>query len=97
MAKTYDKETAWTHHITIDKVVDMYECPDCGFEYNACQELDTDEGGYECPLCESLELEEENKRLRKALERAKRELSDDESVINCVRNAYYTVNQALKE
>lgn len=42
-------------------------------------------------------LNKENARLREALEKAKRELSDDESIIDCARNAHYTVSQALKE
>jgi rubredoxin len=48
------------------KTVEIFECPDCGFEFNAIHEADEQVGGWECPLCEADEL---NKRV-KALETA---------------------------
>lgn len=38
------------------KTVEIFECPDCGFEFNAMHEVDEQVGGWECPLCEVDEL-----------------------------------------
>ena len=43
----------------------LYECPGCGFEFHKKHEDEC--GGYSCPVCAELELEEENKKLRTAL------------------------------
>jgi rubredoxin len=37
--------------------VEIFECPDCGFEFNAMHEVDEQVGGWECPLCEVEELQ----------------------------------------
>lgn len=41
---------------TETKTVKIFECPDCGFEFNAIHEADDSVGGWECPLCEVDEL-----------------------------------------
>lgn len=38
------------------KEIQMFKCPECGFEFNAIHEVDDDVGGWECPLCEVDEL-----------------------------------------
>lgn len=58
MTKRYSKEEALSHSIQHDYICDIYECPDCGFEYNSGHEVDDEEGGYECPNCEGIELSE---------------------------------------
>lgn len=53
MAKRYhDKEYLHKNH-----VVDLYECPDCGFCWDAIHTQNDDEGGWVCPNCESMELD----------------------------------------
>jgi rubredoxin len=42
---------------TETKTVEIFECPDCGFEFNAMHEVDEQVGGWECPLCEVDELQ----------------------------------------
>lgn len=44
------------------KTVEIFECPDCGFEFNAMHEVDEQVGGWECPLCEVEELKMENEK-----------------------------------
>ena len=39
----------------------VVECEDCGFVYSADHKLE--EGGYDCPNCNEIELEVKNKRL----------------------------------
>ncbi|CAM4275588.1 hypothetical protein BAMA_15255 [Bacillus manliponensis] len=39
-------------HVKVRGKVEMFECPDCGFEFNAVHQTDDEQGGYECPLCE---------------------------------------------
>ncbi|KFM98673.1 hypothetical protein [Bacillus clarus] len=45
-------------NVTIKEKVEMFECPDCGFGFDAFHEIDDEHGGYECPVCEL----DENKR-----------------------------------
>lgn len=52
MVKRYYKK----EQLTI-KNVEIFECPDCGFEFNAMHEVDEQVGGWECPLCEVEELQ----------------------------------------
>jgi DNA-directed RNA polymerase subunit RPC12/RpoP len=60
------------------KEIDVYECPDCGFEFNAVHEMDDGEGGYICPTCETEELESEVDRLNVKLD-AIRKLTEGDS------------------
>lgn len=39
--------------------VELWECEDCGFGFDAIHENDTPEGGYSCPLCAEARLEKE--------------------------------------
>jgi len=39
--------------------VELWECEDCGFSFNAIHEDDTPEGGYSCPLCAESRLAKE--------------------------------------
>ncbi|CAM4274352.1 hypothetical protein [Paenibacillus xylanexedens] len=56
--------------------VELWDCPECGFTYDACHE-DIDpatgegNGNHTCPVCENADLERENDRLRKELEEAR--------------------------
>ncbi|WP_433748283.1 hypothetical protein [Paenibacillus amylolyticus] len=51
---------------------ELWECPGCGFTYDACHE-DIDpatgegNGNHTCPLCELIDVDREQDRLRKAL------------------------------
>lgn len=47
------------------KNVEIFECPDCGFEFNAMHEVDEQVGGWECPLCEVDELKQEIEQLKR--------------------------------
>lgn len=49
------------------KTVNIFDCPDCGFEFNAYHEVDDQVGGWECPLCEIDELKEKIDRYENAL------------------------------
>ena len=49
-------------NVLIDVTVDIFSCPDCGFEFNAQHECDDEIGGYECPNCEVIELTEKLKK-----------------------------------
>ena len=51
------------HHISTNMMINTYQCPDCGFEYNAQHTQDDEEGGYICPLCEVADLEDEYKKV----------------------------------
>lgn len=45
-------------HIVTDQLANMYHCPDCGFEYHAQHSQEDEIGGYVCPVCTVMELEE---------------------------------------
>jgi DNA-directed RNA polymerase subunit RPC12/RpoP len=60
----YEKDLVCT------ELVKIYNCPDCGFEFNAMHEVDEQVGGWECPLCEVDELQKEIERIRADGERA---------------------------
>ncbi|MEK4273178.1 hypothetical protein [Paenibacillus sp. FSL R7-0026] len=55
--------------------VELWDCPGCGFTYDACHE-DIDHatgegnGNHTCPVCENADLERENERLCKELKGA---------------------------
>ena len=51
------------------ELVKIYECPDCGFEFNAIHEADEQVGGWECPLCELEEKDNIIKELTRVLAR----------------------------
>ncbi len=51
------------------KTVDIFECPDCGFEFNAMHEVDEQVGGWECPLCEVDEKDKAIKELTRTIAR----------------------------
>ncbi|GGA55983.1 hypothetical protein GCM10007416_31470 [Kroppenstedtia guangzhouensis] len=53
MAKRYTSK----EHIRKEQVLDLFECPECGFRFEASQTQNDDEGGWVCPHCESEELE----------------------------------------
>lgn len=40
------------------KEIEVVDCPDCGFEYNAEHSNDNDKTIYECPLCELAEKDD---------------------------------------
>ena len=42
-------------------------------------------------------LEQQNKRYREAIEKAKKELEEDINIIDCVRNAHYTISKASED
>jgi rubrerythrin len=73
MVKRYANGEENTNIVT-DQLANMYHCPDCGFEYNAQHTQDDKEGGYVCPLCETIELEEKVKKYENALKLADRRL-----------------------
>ena len=53
-----DAEMSISEQVTVD----IYSCPDCGFEFNAHHVCDDEIGGYECPECEVIELTEKLKK-----------------------------------
>lgn len=53
MAKRYTSK----EHIRKDQVLDLFECPECGFCFDATCTQNDDEGGWICPHCESEELD----------------------------------------
>jgi Zn ribbon nucleic-acid-binding protein len=61
MAKRYHGD-----QFTVKETVELFECPDCGFRFDAMHKQDDDKGGYVCPACRELELEAEVEQLRKA-------------------------------
>ncbi|MEO2212169.1 hypothetical protein ABGV40_15100 [Paenibacillus amylolyticus] len=57
--------------------VELWDCPGCGFTYDACHEdIDPDigegNGNHTCPVCENTDLERENERLPKEIEEARK-------------------------
>jgi hypothetical protein len=50
------------------KTVEIFECPECGFEFNAMHEVDNLTGGWECPLCEIDELQQKVKELQEVID-----------------------------
>jgi transcription elongation factor Elf1 len=63
MAKRYANGEE-NEHIVTDQLANMFHCPECGFEYHAQHTEDGEKGGYICPLCESVEQEEENNKFK---------------------------------
>lgn len=59
---------------TENKVVELWECEDCGFAFDAIHENDTPEGGYSCPLCAESRLEKELAEAHAEIERLNTEL-----------------------
>jgi ssDNA-binding Zn-finger/Zn-ribbon topoisomerase 1 len=59
----------------VTKTVEIFECPDCGFEFNAHHENDDQVGGWECPLCIEVEQQEE-------IEEQERILKQQDKIIN---------------
>lgn len=57
LVKTYTK----TDVEIVTKKVEIFECPDCGFEFNAMHE--DEKGGWTCSLCEIEDYKSEVNRL----------------------------------
>ena len=49
------------------KLVDIWKCPECDFEMNAVHASNMEDDQEDCPCCNKLQLEAENKRFREAL------------------------------
>jgi len=62
--------------------VELWDCPGCGFTYDACHE-DIDpatgegNGNHTCPVCENVDLERENEGLRKEHEEARKSITEE--------------------
>lgn len=53
MAKRYHGD-----QFIVQYMAELFVCPDCGFRFDAIHEQDDEEGGYVCPACRELELED---------------------------------------
>jgi rubrerythrin len=55
------------------QVTQLWECPDCGFAFDASHTNDNGEGEYSCPVCNESRLETQVAQLRKAIRRLRDE------------------------
>ncbi|MCM3131867.1 hypothetical protein M3629_03675 [Paenibacillus polysaccharolyticus] len=81
----------------VEQQTELWDCPGCGFTY-AAEHEDIDpvtgegNGNHTCPVCENVELERENERLRKEVEEARKPNIKE---INKVKKMESELNSAL--
>lgn len=82
--------------------VELWDCPGCGFTYDACHE-DIDpatgegNGNHTCPLCELIDVERERDRLRKKLEEVRQSSTEEAEQADAWHELYLGAQKELEE